>query len=290
MSKLPEKYLSLIDVSLSVFLPGDEDGDLPVGEMMAYSLKNGGKRIRPVLTLEFCRLCGGSPEKALPFACALEYIHTYSLIHDDLPCMDNDDFRRGQPSSHKKFGEANALLAGDALLTRAFGILAEAELPPYFIVRAVDALADAAGAFGMIGGQYLDLAGENKSLSVDDLRRIDELKTGALIKCACLLGCIAADADIDSIDAAEAYAENLGVAFQIVDDILDVTADEDYLGKPVGSDEKNGKNTYVTLLGLEGAAAQAEKYTADALNALDFFGDRASDLKQFTRSLLERAK
>ena len=144
MSKLPEKYLSLIDVSLSVFLPGDEDGDLPVGEMMAYSLKNGGKRIRPVLTLEFCRLCGGSPEKALPFACALEYIHTYSLIHDDLPCMDNDDFRRGQPSSHKKFGEANALLAGDALLTRAFGILAEAELPPYFIVRAVDALADAA--------------------------------------------------------------------------------------------------------------------------------------------------
>ena len=290
MSGFPEKYLSLIDVSLAEYLPEDENGDLAVGEMMAYSLKNGGKRIRPVLTLEFCRLCGTSPDKAIPFACALEYIHTYSLIHDDLPCMDNDDMRRGQPSSHKKFGEANALLAGDALLTRAFGILACAELPPAFIVRAVDALADAAGAQGMIGGQYLDLEGEKKVLTVEDLRRIDELKTGALIKCACLLGCIAADAEIDQIDAAEAYAENLGVAFQIVDDILDVTADAATLGKPVGSDEKNGKNTYVSLLGLDGAAAEAEKYTNLALEALEVFGDRAGELKAFTRALLERTK
>ena len=290
MSGFPEKYLSLIDVSLAEYLPEDENGDLAVGEMMAYSLKNGGKRIRPVLTLEFCRLCGTSPDKALPFACALEYIHTYSLIHDDLPCMDNDDMRRGQPSSHKKFGEANALLAGDALLTRAFGILACAELPPAFIVRAVDALADAAGALGMIGGQYLDLEGEKKTLTVEELRRIDELKTGALIKCACLLGCIAADADIDKIDAAEAYAENLGVAFQIVDDILDVTADAATLGKPVGSDAKNGKNTYVSLLGLDGAAAEAEKYTSLALEALEVFGDRARELKAFTRALLERTK
>ena len=290
MSALPDKYLSLIEVSLEEYLPEDDEGDLPVGEMMAYSLKNGGKRIRPVLTLEFCRICGGSPEKALPFACALEFIHTYSLVHDDLPCMDNDDYRRGQPSSHKKYGEANALLAGDALLTRAFSILAAAELPPSFIVRAADALADAAGANGMIGGQYLDLDGENKTLSIEDLRRIDALKTGALIKCACLLGCIAADADIDRIDAAEAYAENLGVAFQIVDDILDVTADAETLGKPVGSDEKNGKNTYVSLLGLEGAAAEAEKYTKQALAALDVFGERAAELKAFTRRLLERTK
>ena len=290
MSGFPEKYLSLIDVSLSEYLPEDENGDLAVGEMMAYSLKNGGKRIRPVLTLEFCRLCGGSPETALPFACALEYIHTYSLIHDDLPCMDNDDMRRGQPSSHKKFGEANALLAGDALLTRAFGILAGAELPPAFIVRAVDALADAAGALGMIGGQYLDLEGEKKALTIDGLRRIDALKTGALIRCACLLGCIAADAEIEQIDAAETYADNLGVAFQIVDDILDVTADSATLGKPVGSDEKNGKNTYVSLLGLDGAGREAEDYTNKALAALDVFGERAEDLKRFTAALLERKK
>ena len=290
MTMLPEKYLSLIDASLSEYLPEDDAGDLPVGEMMAYSLKNGGKRIRPVLTLEFCRMCGGSPETALPFACALEYIHTYSLIHDDLPCMDNDDMRRGQPSSHKKYGEANALLAGDALLTHAFGVLAAAEFPPAFIVRAVDALADAAGANGMIGGQYLDLAGEEKTLAIDDLRRIDALKTSALIRCACLLGCIAADAEIEQIDAAEVFAENLGVAFQIVDDILDVTADAETLGKPVGSDEKNGKNTYVSLLGLDGAAAEAEKYTKQALGALDVFGDRAQELKAVTKALLERKK
>ena len=286
----PEKYLSLIEVSLSEYLPEDDAGDLAVGGMMEYSLKVGGKRVRPLLTLEFCRLCGGSPETALPFACALEYIHTYSLIHDDLPCMDNDDMRRGQPSSHKKFGEANALLAGDALLTRAFGILAGAELPPAFIVRAVDALADAAGALGMIGGQYLDLEGEKKALTIDGLRRIDALKTRALIRCACLLGCIAADAEIEQIDAAETYADNLGVAFQIVDDILDVTADSATLGKPVGSDEKNGKNTYVSLLGLDGAGREAEDYTNKALAALDVFGERAEDLKRFTAALLERKK
>ena len=243
-SKLIETYLPLVQDALGEYLPETDGEEAFMNDVMAYSLRNGGKRIRPVLTLEFCRLCGKAPESALAFACAVEYIHTYSLIHDDLPCMDNDDMRRGQPSSHIRFGEANALLGGDALLTRAFGILAAADLPPALIVRAVDALADAAGVCGMIGGQYLDLDGEGKPLTADQLQTIDRLKTGALIRCACVLGCIAADADYEQIDAAERFAENLGMAFQITDDILDVTADAQTLGKPVGSDVKNNKNIY----------------------------------------------
>ena len=199
---LTEKYLDTINRALAAYLPESDGAENFMNDVMAYSLQNGGKRIRPMLTMEFCALCGKDAASALPFACAVEYVHTYSLIHDDLPCMDNDDMRRGKPASHIRFGEANALLGGDGLLTMAFGILAAAELPPALIVRAVDALADAAGVCGMIGGQYLDLAGETEARTADDLRATDALKTGALIRCACVLGCIAADADYEQIEAA----------------------------------------------------------------------------------------
>lgn len=287
-SAMIDKYINKINDAIKDLLPQIENNCEFMNEVMYYSLKNGGKRIRPILVLEFCRLCGGNTEKAMPFAVAIEYIHTYSLIHDDLPCMDNDDMRRGMPSSHVKFGEANALLGGDGLLTRAFGILASADLPPARIVRAVDALSEYAGADGMIGGQYLDLKGENSQLDVNDLRLIDSLKTSALIKCACVLGCIAADAEWEQIDAAEIFAENLGIAFQITDDILDVTSSEQVLGKPVGSDEKNSKNTYVSLLGLENAEKEAIAYTEKAIAALSVFGNAADDLRVFAKDLVNR--
>lgn len=287
-SELVEKYSAMINDALKNNLPVCESEYDYVNEIMYYSLKNGGKRIRPVLCLEFCRLCGGTVEKSLPFAASIEYIHTYSLIHDDLPCMDNDEMRRGMPSSHIKFGEANALLAGDGLLTQAFGIITAAELPPARIVRAVNALSFYAGNAGMIGGQYLDLEGENKKLTLKDLILIDTLKTGALIKCACVLGCIAVDAEPDLIEAAENFADNLGMAFQIIDDILDVTSTEEVLGKPVGSDEKNSKNTYVSILGLENAKKEAESYTKKAIESLNVFGSEANELKNFARSLLDR--
>lgn len=286
MNKLIDTYLESINQKLMEFLPEADGENQTVSRMMRYSLENGGKRIRPVLTLEFCRVCGGNFEKAYAFACAIEYIHTYSLIHDDLPCMDNSDLRRGKPSSHKMYGEANALLAGDALLTHAFSILSTADLPPSFLVRAMDLISDCAGVNGMIGGQYLDLDESEKNL--EHLIELDRLKTGALIRCACVLGCIAADAEWEKIEAAEQYAENLGIAFQITDDILDVTADSETLGKTSGLDEKNGKSTYVSLLGMSGAKEAVEKYTKKAIDALKVFGNEAGALADFARELAER--
>lgn len=279
-----------IDEFLPLYLPEIDGEHEFINTAMAYSLEDGGKRIRPYLTLAFCSLCGGDTQKAEPFAAAVEYIHTYSLIHDDLPCMDDDDIRRGKPASHIKFGEANALLAGDALLTRAFGILAEADLPPSAIVRAVCALSQYAGSEGMIGGQYLDLCNEKRSCDIEALTQTDRLKTGALMTVACVLGCIAADAEWEKIAAAEEFAESLGIAFQIQDDILDVTADSKELGKPVGSDSKNGKSTYVSLLGLEFASEQVKAYTEKAKSALDIFGESANELKAFADMLINRSK
>ena len=241
-------------------------------EAMYYSLLAGGKRLRPVLCLSTAALFGLSAEAVMPFAASLEMIHTYSLIHDDLPCMDNDDMRRGKPSSHIKFGEANALLAGDSLLTFAFQTAGEAkDIPADAVAKAVSLLAHAAGCAGMIAGQVQDLENENKTVSVDDLRSVDVLKTGELIRCACQLGCIAAGADDKKLEAARIYAENLGIAFQIVDDILDVTSDEATLGKPIGSDAENCKNTYVSLLGLEKAQKIAAELTDKAIDALKDF-------------------
>ena len=269
------------------FLPPHEE----IAKAARYSLLGGGKRIRAVLALAACELSGTAPEKALDYACALEMLHCYSLIHDDLPCMDNDDMRRGKPSSHIKFGEANALLAGDSLLTFAFQTAGEAkDIPADAVAKAVSLLARAAGCAGMIAGQVQDLENENKTVSVDDLRSVDVLKTGELIRCACQLGCIAAGADDKKLEAARIYAENLGIAFQIVDDILDVTSDEATLGKPIGSDAENCKNTYVSLLGLEEAQRIAAELTDKAIDALKVFGDEAEFLISLSEKLLSRNK
>ena len=276
-------YLDEINSALKEYLPAADD---VVSQAMRYSVENGGKRIRPALLLEFCRVCGGDYKKAVPFACALEMIHTYSLIHDDLPCMDNDDFRRGKPSCHIAFGEEYALLAGDALLTLAFETAMKSNLSAEITVKAAKELAKAAGVMGMVGGQVLQ--NEGKKVGVSDLQKTDELKTGELIRAACVLGCICAGADDKKIAAAEKYAHDIGIAFQIVDDILDVTSDEETLGKPIGSDEENQKSTYVSLLGIEKSRKTAEELTLNAQKALDAFDGDVSSLKDFAEKLKNR--
>ncbi len=288
-----EEYIETINKSLFLYIKKDKAtslGEEKMRQAMLYSVENGGKRIRPVLTLEFCRLCGGDIETAIPLACAIEFIHTYSLIHDDLPCMDNDDMRRGKPASHIQFGEANALLAGDSLLTMAFETLASADkLNCHAIVKAVSVLARAAGCAGMIGGQVLDLDNEDKSITVYDLRQVDNLKTGELIRAACVLGCIAANANEQYVKAASSFAAHLGLAFQIVDDILDVTSNEETLGKPIGSDIENSKSTYVSLLGLEKAQQIANALTETAILSLSPFGKDADFLISLSKKLLARS-
>lgn len=278
-------YLDEINSALKEYLPAADD---VVSQAMRYSVENGGKRIRPALLLEFCRVCGGDYKKAVPFACALEMIHTYSLIHDDLPCMDNDDFRRGKPSCHIAFGEEYALLAGDALLTLAFETAMKSNLSAEITVKAAKELAKAAGVMGMVGGQVLDLQNEGKKVGASDLQKTDELKTGELIRAACVLGCVCAGADDKKIAAAEKYAHDIGIAFQIVDDILDVTSDEETLGKPIGSDEENQKSTYVSLLGIEKSRKTAEELTLNAQKALDAFDGDVTSLKDFAEKLKNR--
>lgn len=243
-------------------------------EAMNYSLLAGGKRLRPVLTLAVCEMCGGKAEQVLPFACGVEMVHTYSLIHDDLPCMDDDDLRRGKPTSHKVFGEAMAVLAGDALLTGAFESLSQAELPPERVVQAVQCLASCAGCAGMVGGQVLDMDGEGHALSRQELETLQSLKTGALIQAAAELGCIGAGGSQAQRQAVAHYAQCLGRAFQIQDDILDVVSTSEALGKPVGSDVANDKSTFVGLLGLEECRALVQQLTQEAVEALAMFPNR----------------
>lgn len=286
-----KEYISLINSQLDSFIPACTYGEPIVGDAMKYSLGIGGKRIRPVLLLEFCRVCGGEVEKALPFAAALEMIHTYSLIHDDLPCMDNDDMRRGQPSCHIRYGEEYALLAGDGLLTRAFGVIAQSEIAkenPACAVEAISVLSDLAGVEGMIGGQTVDLKNEGRKASIETLEIMDRLKTGALIVCAAKLGCLAAGADSEKTTAAITFCEKIGHAFQIVDDILDVVGDEAELGKPIGSDGESDKSTYVSLLGLEKSREYADKLTDQAIDALEVFGEDADFLKEIAQMLVKR--
>ena len=253
---------------------------------MRYSLLDAGKRIRPILALEFCRAAGGNPEDAMPFACGVEMIHTYSLIHDDLPCMDDDDLRRGKPSCHIQFGEDTALLAGDALQPLAFEtMLSGSRLRPDLTVKAAAVLAHACGAAGMVGGQVIDLKNEGKHVGLDQLRVMDSGKTGAIIKAACIMGVIAADGSDEMIATAEKYAENIGIAFQITDDILDVTSTAEVLGKPVESDIGNDKSTYVSLLGLENARLEAARFTALAVEAVEPLGEKAQFLKEFAKTL-----
>ena len=261
----------------------------PIYDTVRYSLLNAGKRIRPILTLEFCRAAGADPMTALDCACAVEMIHTYSLIHDDLPCMDDDDFRRGKPSCHKVYGEATALLAGDALQSMSALTIASCTTASADRLLAASAeLARLDGPEGMIGGQLIDMDSEGKTISIDTLRAMVTGKTCALIEAACVIGCRIAGADGKIIAAARDYALNLGLAFQIIDDVLDVEGDPKLLGKPVSSDAQNGKSNYVTIMGLDGAKRFAKLYTDNALSALAPLGDKADFLTSFAAYLLGR--
>ena len=260
----------MVEDYLRTAFRGDEwYGDLQ--ESMEYSLLAGGKRLRPVLVLECCRLCGGDVDKAIPFAAAVEMIHTYSLIHDDLPAMDNDDMRRGRPTNHVVYGEATAILAGDALLTAAFEQLAKADLPAERVVKAVTCLSRCAGAPGMVGGQVLDMAGEGHALTVGELEQLQSLKTGALISASAQLGCIAAGGIEAQREKVAAYAAALGRAFQVRDDMLDEISTAEELGKPIGSDRANEKSTFLTALGLDECRSLVDKLTEQAILALDCF-------------------
>lgn len=270
--KLSSNYKEMIGDAIEVYIiETGEEYDI-VKEAMLYALNNGGKRIRPILTLEFCKIGGGNISSALPFACAIEMIHCYSLIHDDLPCMDDDDMRRGKPSCHKKYGEAIALLAGDALLTLAFEVMATATanplIPPERCIAGIKALATYAGVDGMVGGQTLDLINEGKQINETTLNTTHMKKTGSMIRSACVLGAIAAGADKETIAKCERFGQCFGLAFQIIDDVLDVSGSQSILGKPNGSDIENEKTTYVTLYGVESAKRIAKETQNRAIDIL----------------------
>ena len=286
-----KEYNERVNAHLSELLSAS-DADFPVmSDAMSYSVKNGGKRIRPFLTLLFAELGGAEKfdKKALDLACALECIHTYSLIHDDLPCMDNDDLRRGKPTNHKVFGEAMATLAGDALLTYAFEIVTSSPCSDRSKVKAVKALSECAGRFGMVGGQVMDLIGETRKLDRREYEKMNALKTGCLLRCTAMLGLAAADCDdTEMCRRADEYCAAIGWAFQICDDILDVTADQAEFGKPVGSDAKNGKTTVLSYMTLEEARALAASLTEKAKAAVSAYGASAGDLCDLADFLLHR--
>ena len=265
-----QEYKERIDRALAeYFAPrGEEVPTAGLAEAMRYSLLAGGKRIRPMLVLEFCRIAGGDIEAAVPVACAIEMLHTYSLIHDDLPCMDNDDLRRGRPTNHVVYGECTATLAGDALQAEAFGTILRSSLAADRRAACAEDLASAVGLDGMCGGQYLDMVGEGKRLSETELDAINTRKTGALLIAACRMGVHAAGGSERQLEAAARYGAAIGVAFQLRDDVLDVTSTEAELGKPIGSDEKNEKTTYVTLHGLEDSKKEVKRLSDDAADIL----------------------
>lgn len=282
------EYRTQIEAALEKYLPAPDNND-HAGEVvkaMRYSLLSGGKRIRPVLTLAFCALCGGSISASLPFACAIEMVQTYSLIHDDMPCMDDDDMRRGKPSNHKVFGEDIALLAGDGLLTKAFEVALSA--PSETAAEGALVLSQCIGDRGMVGGQCIDLKTEGESADLSLVKEMYLGKTVALISAACQMGCIAAGAGEDEIKAAAAYAEGLGMAFQIRDDILDVTGNAEKLGKNIGMDIAHDKRNFVSLLGVEKSQALVEEYTDSAVKALEKFSGNSTFLRDLAVSLAAR--
>jgi geranylgeranyl diphosphate synthase, type II len=261
-------------------------------EAIDYSLSAGGKRLRPVLVMECFRACAGdsgaaSEASALAAAAAMELIHTFSLVHDDLPAMDNDDLRRGRPTNHKVFGEAMAILAGDAMVTVAFEVIASDALSNVVLALVLE-LAHSAGPCGMIGGQVLDMDGENRSLSLHELQRIHRMKTGALLTCSCRLGALAAGANSEQLSAVTEFGKHLGLAFQIVDDVLDVTSTPEQMGKATNKDAGKGKNTYPALLGLDASRKEAVKQLQAALAAIGTFQDAADRLTLLARFVIER--
>lgn len=284
------EYKNLVDSKLSKFFNPSGMSYDGLLESMHYSLTAGGKRIRPTLVLEFCRISGGDVEKALPVACAIEMLHTYSLIHDDLPCMDNDDLRRGKPTNHVVYGECTATLAGDALQAEAFGTIARSELPAENKIVCVEILADAVGSNGMCAGQYLDMVGESKRLTEEELDDINSRKTGALLIAACRMGVAAAGGSGEMLEAAAHYGACVGAAFQIRDDILDVISTSEELGKPIGSDAQEHKNTYMALLGESKCMEMIEKLTNQAKSALCGAFDDTKFLCDLADSMVTRRK
>lgn len=265
----------------------DDQPQATLFSAMRYSLLAGGKRLRPIFVFDFCRMCGGDWKDAITFAAAVEMIHTYSLIHDDLPCMDDDDYRRGKPTNHKVYGEAIAVLSGDALLTAAFHQLAKAPFNAETRIKAVEVLSECAGELGMVGGQVLDMQSEERQCTAQEVLDIQSRKTGALIRAACVLGVLAGNGNEDQIKAAKDFADHLGLAFQIRDDILDVIGDAKELGKAVGVDTH--KNTFVQLYGLEECEKMVRSHTDRAMESLDVFSD-SEYIRQLSLQLTERTK
>lgn len=286
------KYVDIINDSLDRYVTEEDIPEKPVFSSMRYSLMAGGKRLRPVLSLAVCDMLGGKTDEVLPFACAVEMIHTYSLIHDDLPAMDNDDYRRGRLTNHKVYGEALAILSGDGLLNIAFEIMiksmVESSMNLEQKAKAAAVIVNASGVKGMIAGQVIDLESEDKEISVDILNRMHKCKTGELIKAPVISAAVLCGAKEDDISNLECFAENLGLAFQIKDDILDVEGDTEKLGKKVGSDESNKKSTYVSLYGLEESKKLLSEITDKAIMSLSRFGEKAVFLKSLAEYLVVR--
>ncbi|PLY00064.1 MAG: polyprenyl synthetase [Desulfuromonas sp.] len=283
---------ALVERSLLQVLPPRETRPRRLHEAMHYSMFAGGKRIRPILMLAACEAIGGDVRKVLPAACAIEMIHTYSLIHDDLPAMDDDDFRRGNPTSHRVYGEALAILAGDALLTEAFVLLSDPkswpEVDSQVVCQVMHLLSAASGAAGMVGGQVVDIESEGQRISQDELEYVHRHKTGALILAALEVGGLIGGAGEAAMTALQDYGKAVGLAFQVADDVLDVVGDQQELGKDVGSDEERGKATYPTLMGLDGACDYAQNLKQKALEALEPLGTEATPLREIARYIVDR--
>ncbi len=284
------KKVKEIDDYLQKSLPQQSEYPSEIFEAIRYSVFAGGKRLRPVLLLSACEALGGESEKAVDFACAIEMIHTYSLIHDDLPAMDNDDYRRGRLTSHKKFGEATAILAGDGLLHHAFEVMANACVKDCNMqrVKAMQEIAHSAGVYGMLSGQVVDVLSEGKEIDEKTMYFIHKNKTAAMLQGALKAGAILAGATQKQIEIMEQAGEKIGVAFQIADDILDITSTLEELGKPVHSDEKNEKNTYVTMYGIEKSQQMVETLSQEAISLFQTLGEKADFLIELTKYLIDR--
>ena len=290
------QYLSkgreFVDASIRKYLPEEATYPESIHKSMLYSILAGGKRLRPVLVIAAAEAVGGNRQDVLPFAVAAEYIHTYTLIHDDLPALDNDDLRRGKPTNHKVFGEAIAVLAGDALLTQAFYLMTHSGLmdaiPPEKLLQAAHDMTGAIGTAGMIGGQVVDIESEGKPIDAETLEYIHVYKTGCLIKACVRAGAILSQADEGQLNALSNYGAHIGLAFQIVDDILDITSDESLLGKDIGSDVDKEKATYPALYGLDESKKKAEKLVENGIACLEIFDHRAEPLREIGRFFLQR--
>ena len=285
--------IAVVDQALESYLPAESTEPADLHKAMRYSVFAGGKRVRPVLMLAACQAVGGKRIAALPAACAMEMIHTYSLIHDDLPAMDDDDFRRGRPTNHKVFGEALAILAGDALLTEAFRLLADqqavAGISPQATFAVLGSIATAAGSTGMVGGQVVDMQSEgDESITIEAVTGIHRRKTGALIEASVTTGALLGGGTADQVEALGQYGQHIGLAFQVADDILDVEGTTEELGKDAGSDEARGKATYPALLGLESSKEYAQALVVSALQSLESFGSAAEPLRAIARYIIER--